>query len=91
MPKSLTAPAHGTELDIPAAMKIIRERKGLTQGDIYRRTKLERSYISRMETGVIPWPKLRTLYEWCKGAGITLSEFIIIAEDEWRKRYKKDK
>jgi len=32
-------------------MKRIREAKGMSQGDIYRATKIERAYISNLESG----------------------------------------
>lgn len=77
--------------DIAKAMRIIRENKGMTQGDIYRATKLERSYVSRLETGKIPYPRLETVKIIADALGVSMSELISLAEQCGKEKEKERK
>jgi transcriptional regulator with XRE-family HTH domain len=63
------------------AMKVLRKEKGMTQGDIYRATKLERSYISRLECGKIIYPRIETVAKIASAFGISVIEFLKYAID----------
>ncbi len=56
-------------MDIGKKLRIIRESKGLSQGDIERRSGLLRSYISRVEGGYTA-PSLTTLEKFAKALGV---------------------
>jgi transcriptional regulator with XRE-family HTH domain len=54
-------------------MKKIREEKGMSQGDIYRATKIERAYISNLEAGKQN-PTLETMEKVAKALGVKISD-----------------
>ena len=56
-------------MDIGRRLRTIRESKGLSQGDIERRSGLLRSYISRVEGGYTA-PSLITLEKFAKALGV---------------------
>ena len=56
-------------MDIGKRLRIIRESKGLSQGDIERRSGLLRSYISRVEGGYTA-PSLTTLEKFARALGV---------------------
>jgi len=56
-------------MDIGKRLRSMRESKGLSQGDIERRSGLLRSYISRVEGGYTA-PSLTTLEKFAKALGV---------------------
>lgn len=56
-------------------VKAIRFDKGLSQGDVARRLKLHRSYISGIERGVRN-PSLGVVEKIAKALGVTISKLI---------------
>lgn len=72
---------NGILIDFGGAMKRIRERKGLTQGDIFRATGLERSYLSKFENNKIPYPRFNTVARIARALDVLLPEFIREATD----------
>ena len=54
-------------------MKSIREEKNMSQGDIYRATKIERAYISNLEAGKQN-PTLETIEKIAEALGVEVSE-----------------
>ena len=56
-------------------MKQIREAKKMSQGDIYRATKIERAYISNLESGKQN-PTLETIAKIAKAVGVTTDELL---------------
>jgi transcriptional regulator with XRE-family HTH domain len=56
-------------MHIGKRLKMLREAKGLSQGDIERRSGLLRSYISRVEGGYTA-PSLVTLEKFAKALGV---------------------
>jgi transcriptional regulator with XRE-family HTH domain len=54
-------------------MKKIREAKGMSQGDIYRATKIERAYISNLEAGKQN-PTLETMEKIANALGVQVSD-----------------
>src|SRR5438034_10317292 len=56
-------------MDIGKRLRIIRESKDLSQGDIERRSGLLRSYISRVEGGYTG-PSLTTLEKFARALGV---------------------
>lgn len=56
-------------MDIAKRLRELREGKGLSQGDIERRSGLLRSYISRVEGGYTA-PSLATLEKFAKALGV---------------------
>jgi len=74
--------SHGEVLiNFGGAMKKVRGKKGMTQGDIFRRSGLERSYLSKFENNKIPYPRIETVYRIAKALGISLDEFVREAMD----------
>ncbi len=56
-------------------MKEIREAKGMSQGDIFRATKIERAYISNLESGKQN-PTLETIEKIAKTLGVGVDELL---------------
>ena len=56
-------------MDIGKRLRVLRESKGLSQGDIERQSGLLRSYISRVEGGYTA-PSLTTLEKFAKALGV---------------------
>lgn len=56
-----------------ANMKRIREKKNMSQGDIFRATKIERAYISNLEAGRQN-PTLETIEKIAGALGVEVSE-----------------
>ena len=54
-------------------MKMIRESKGMSQGDIFRATKIERAYISTLEAGKQN-PTLETVEKIAKALGVKVGD-----------------
>ena len=57
-------------------IKSLRESKGLSQGDIEKRTGIKREYISKIETGDLENPTYKTLQKLAKGIGVSVIELI---------------
>ena len=60
---------------IGARIKQLRERKGLTQGDIEERTGLKRCYVSRVENGHTV-PAIHTLEKITRALGVPLYQIF---------------
>ena len=56
-------------------MKKIRIAKKMSQGDIYRATKIERAYISNLESGKQN-PTLATVEKIAKALGVKIGELV---------------
>ncbi len=56
-------------------MKKIREVKKMSQGDIYRATKIERTYISSLESGKQN-PTLETIAKIAKALGVSTDKLL---------------
>jgi len=56
-------------------MKKIREKNGLSQGDIHRKTKIDRAYISNLEAGKQN-PTLGTMSKIAEALGVGVSDLI---------------
>jgi len=56
-------------------LRVIREEKKMSQGDIEKATGLLRCYVSRVENGHTI-PSLETMEKWTKSLGISLSELF---------------
>jgi transcriptional regulator with XRE-family HTH domain len=66
-------------MNIGKRLRIMREAKGLSQGDIERRSGLLRSYISRVEGGYTE-PSLATLDKFAKALGIEPYQLLFQSE-----------
>lgn len=62
-------------IDFPRALKKIRLEKGISQGDIFRKTGLERAYISRLENGNVLDPRISTVIILARALGVSIDEF----------------
>ncbi len=62
-------------MDIAKKLRLFRESKGLSQGDIERRSGLLRSYISRVEGGYTA-PSVSTLEKFAKALGVEPYQFL---------------
>lgn len=65
--------------DTASALRYWLKKKNMTQGDIMRRTGLERAYVSRLATNQVQYPRLQTLQKLADALGITLAEFLAAA------------
>lgn len=63
-------------LNFAGALKKLREKKGLSQGDVFRKTGLERTYISRIEHGEIMDPRLTTVVILARALDLSVDEFV---------------
>jgi len=63
-------------LNFAGALKKLREKKGLSQGDVFRRTGLERTYISRIEHGEVMDPRITTVVILAKALDMSVDEFV---------------
>ncbi len=68
-------------MNIGKRLRILRESKGLSQGDIERRSGLLRSYISRVESGYTA-PSLPTLERFAKA--LEIEPYQLLFESEGR-------
>ncbi len=66
-------------MDIGKRLRQLREVKGLSQGDIERRSGLLRSYISRVEGGYTA-PSLATLEKFAKALGVEPYQLLYLGE-----------
>lgn len=64
-------------MHIGKRLKMLREAKGLSQGDIERRSGLLRSYISRVEGGYTA-PSLVTLEKFAKALGVESYQLLFV-------------
>jgi transcriptional regulator with XRE-family HTH domain len=62
-------------MNIGKRLRGLREAKGLSQGDIEKRTGLLRCYLSRVECGHTE-PKLETLEKWAKALDLELYQLF---------------
>jgi len=69
-------------------LRMYREEKGMTQGDLYKRTGIERSIISKIESGEIKSPRLGTAIALVEGLGVDIREFVERMKREADKREK---
>jgi transcriptional regulator with XRE-family HTH domain len=63
-------------MKIGERIRTIRLQKGLSQGDVEKRTRLLRSYQSRVENGHTV-PSLDTLAKIATAMGVTLAQFFV--------------
>jgi len=73
-------------MDIGKRLRAMRESKGLSQGDIERRSGLLRSYISRVEGGFTA-PSLVTLEKFAKA--LEIEPYQLLFENEGRPKIPK--
>ncbi len=66
------ATADDDLLDLLAALKLERERQGLSLADMQARTKIDRSALSKIETGKVPNPTWATLRAIAKALGMRI-------------------
>jgi transcriptional regulator with XRE-family HTH domain len=66
-------------MDIGKRIRALRESKGLSQGDIERRSGLLRSYISRVEGGYTA-PSLSTLEKFAKALDVDAYQLLFHGE-----------
>lgn len=55
--------------------KILKEKK-MTQGEIFRRTGIERAYLSRFASGKVKHPRLETIIRIAEAMEVSLEEFV---------------
>lgn len=80
---------HRVLVPVGLAMRDLRERKHMTQGDIVRATGLERSYVSRLESNQVAYPRFNTVKKIANSFGMTVDEFLSFAI-RCRRRAKKN-
>ena len=64
-----------TELNLGESIRKIRQAKGISQGEMQKRTGILRSYLSRVENGHTV-PSFATLQRLAGAMGVTLSDFF---------------
>lgn len=68
-------------MSIDGALKRLRAERGWSQGEIFRRTGLERSYLSRLEAGKTKDLSIRTAMKLAHAFGLSVEEFWLICQD----------
>ena len=63
-------------MSLATCLKDLRSQRGWTQGDLHRKTGLERSYLSRLESGKVHDLSLKNAILICRAFGITVEEFV---------------
>jgi transcriptional regulator with XRE-family HTH domain len=64
---------------IAGRLRAFRQQKELTQGEIEKRTGLQRSYISRVENGYTV-PSVATLEKWARALGVPLYQIFFVED-----------
>jgi len=62
-------------VSLASCLKEFREERNWTQGELHRRTGLERSYLSRLESGKVQDLSLKNAMLICQAFGITVEQF----------------
>ena len=68
------------DLNFSKALRSVREKKGLSQGDVFRRSGVERTYISRIEQGLIVDPRISTVVILARALDVSVDELVREAE-----------
>ena len=68
------------DLNFSKALRRIREKRGLSQGDVFRRSGVERTYISRIEQGLIVDPRISTVVILARALDVSVDELVREAE-----------
>ena len=74
-PQDTLLPVNTIAMNIGATIRAYRQQKGMSQGDIEKRTGLLRCYLSRVENGHTV-PSLETLQKIARALDLQLSEFF---------------
>lgn len=69
-------------MNIGRAVRVLRSRAGLSQGEVARRAGWERSYMSEFEHGKVKNPTLDTIVRFIKAVDANCDEFIALAIGE---------
>ena len=80
MEHSGMADGHGEGMNLGESIRKIRQAKGLSQGEMQKRTGILRSYLSRVENGHTV-PSLATLQRLATAMGVALSDFFSVEGD----------
>ena len=67
-------------MSIDGALKKLRGERGWSQGEIFRRTGLERSYLSRLEAGKVKDLRVRTAMKLAHVFDLSVEEFWLICQ-----------
>jgi len=68
-------------MDIGKRFRDLRAAKGLSQGDIEKRTGLLRCYVPRVENGYTI-PSLQTLERWAKALDLELYQLFFVSKEK---------
>lgn len=79
-----TGVEEGKKLSLAKGLKKLRRERNWTQGELHRRTGLERSYITRLESGRQRNIGLRNAMLIARAFGLTVEEFADICEKAGR-------
>jgi transcriptional regulator with XRE-family HTH domain len=82
LPPQANAPVRSISINIGTTIRDLRLQRGMSQGDIEKRTGLLRCYLSRVENGHTI-PSLETLQKIAGALDLQLSQFF--AEDQVQK------
>jgi len=66
-----------TEMNLGESIRKIRQARGISQGEMQKRTGILRSYLSRVENGHTV-PSFATLQRLAGAMGVTLSDFFLL-------------
>ena len=68
-----------TGMNIGRAVRVLRTRAGMTQGDVARRAGWERSYVSELEGGKVKNPSFDTVIRFVQAVKASCDEFMSLA------------
>lgn len=64
---------------IGTAVRRLRESRDLSQGDVERRGKVPKTYVSQVENGRVESPGFDVIVRLCRGLGVTLDDLAVEA------------
>jgi len=65
--------------DFGWSLRFWMKERGMSQGDIMRATGLERSYISRLATNKVKYPRFETVEKIARALSVSLHDFMSVA------------
>jgi transcriptional regulator with XRE-family HTH domain len=82
-----------TGKDIARAINILLEKNKMSQADLTRAAKYERSYVSKIAAGGVKFPRLDTMQRISRVFGMDVDEFLAFTKKikEEKKKFKSEK
>jgi transcriptional regulator with XRE-family HTH domain len=63
-------------MTIGKRIRTLREKQGMSQAELGRRTGIKREYLSKLESGALPNPTLSTMQKFADGLGVKVKDLV---------------